>query len=44
MVQRLGRCLNQELGEIVVVVKMPLTRERTERPHEPLLYPGIVHW
>ena len=26
-----------ELGEIVVAVKMPLTRNGTERPREPLL-------
>ena len=28
------------LSEIVVAVKMPRTRSRTERPHEPSLYSG----
>ena len=44
MVQRLGRCLNQGLGEIVVPVKMPVTRDWTERPREPLLQPDIGFW
>lgn len=30
-------CLSHELGEIVVAVKMPLTRNGTERPREPSL-------
>ena len=30
-------CLNNRLGEIVVPVKMPVTRSRTERPHGALL-------
>ena len=29
--------LNRELGEIVVSVKMPITRDGTKRPREPLL-------
>ena len=29
--------LNNRLGEIVVPVKMPVTRSRTERPHGALL-------
>ena len=32
-----GRCLNRELSEIVVSVKMPITRDGTKRPREPLL-------
>ena len=32
MAQRLGRCLNQGLGEIAIRVKMLVTRGRTERP------------
>ena len=35
---------NEDLGEVVVPVKMPDTRRRTERPHEPLLYPGTGFW
>ena len=42
MVQRLGHCLSHELGEIVVSVKMPITRNGTERPREPLLQLHIV--
>ena len=41
MVQRSGHCLNRELGEIVVPVKTPVTRDRTERPREPLLQLNI---
>jgi hypothetical protein len=37
MVQRSGHCLSHELGEIVVSVKMPITRSGTKRPREPLL-------
>ena len=37
MVQRSGHCLSHELGEIEVSVKMPVTRNGTERPREPLL-------
>ena len=44
MVQRHGRCLNVESGEIEVQVKMPGTRGQTERPREPLLHPGIGSW
>ena len=33
-----GHCLGRELGEIVVAVKMPPTRNGTKRPREPLLY------
>ena len=29
--------LNRELSEIVVSVKMPITRDGTKRPREPLL-------
>ena len=29
--------INRELGEIVVSVKMPITRDGTKRPREPLL-------
>ena len=42
MVQRSGHCLNHELGEIEVSVKMPITRNGTERPREPLLQLHIV--
>ena len=41
MVQRSGYCLGHELGEIVVAVKMPRTRNGTKRPHEPLLQLSI---
>ena len=37
MVQRSGHCLGHELGEIVVSVKMPITRSGTKRPREPSL-------
>ena len=37
MVQRSGHCLSHELGEIEVSVKMPITRNGTKRPREPLL-------
>ena len=37
MVQRSGHCLSHELGEIEVSVKMPVTRNGTKRPREPLL-------
>ncbi len=37
MVQRSEHCLGHELGEIVVSVKMPITRNGTERPREPSL-------
>ena len=42
MVQRLGRCLNEELGEIEMPVKTPATRNGTERPRAPLLQLDIV--
>ena len=44
MVQRIGRCLGHELGEIEVSVKTPITRSGTERPREPLLqlYTGFT--
>ena len=32
-----GHCLNERLGEILVPVKMQVTRDRTERPHGALL-------
>ena len=35
-------CLNQESGEIVVLVKMQATRGWTERPREALLQLDIV--
>lgn len=35
IVKRVGHCLNQALSEIVVAVKMPPTRRRTERPYRP---------
>lgn len=41
MVQRSGYCLSHELGEIVVTVKMPFTRNGTERPREPSLQLNI---
>ena len=41
MVQRFGRCLDRELGEIVVPVKTPATLSGTERPCAPLLQLGI---
>ena len=44
MAQRVGRCLNEGLGEIVVSVKMPITRRKTERPREPLLQLDIGVW
>ncbi len=44
MVQQLGRCLNEGLGETVAAVKMPLTRIGTERPREPLLQLDIGFW
>ena len=31
-------CLSHELGEIVVSVKMPITRSGTKRPREPSLH------
>jgi hypothetical protein len=37
MAQRVGRCLNERLGEIRVSVKIPTTYGKTERPREPLL-------
>ena len=42
MVQRSGHCLSHELGEIEVSEKMPVTRNGTERPREPLLQLHIV--
>ena len=33
----MGTCLRHELGEIVVSVKMPITRNGTERPRAPSL-------
>ena len=36
-----GHCLSHELGEIVVSVKMPITRNGTERPREPSLQLNI---
>ena len=41
---RSRRCLNEELGEVVVPVQMLGTRSRTERPHEPSLYSGTGDW
>ncbi len=41
MAQRLGRCLNEVLSEIVIPVKMPGTHGKTERPRAPLLEPGV---
>ena len=35
------RCLSHELGEIVVSVKTPVTRNGTERPHAPSLQLNI---
>ena len=35
LVGQVPTCTNR--GEVVVPVKMPDTRRRTERPHEPLL-------
>ncbi len=35
-------CLNRELGEIVVSVKMPITRNGTKRPREPSLQLSAV--
>lgn len=43
-VQRLGHCLNERPGEIVVPVKMQVTRDRTERPHGALLQLDIGFW
>src|SRR5665647_459985 len=40
MAERLLRCLNRELGEIAVRVKMLVTRSRTERPRD--LYYSLV--
>jgi len=37
MAQRLGDCLNEELGEIALRVKMLVTHGRTKRPREALL-------
>src|SRR6267378_3692479 len=44
MAQRLGRCLNEGSGEIVVSVKMPSTRGWTERPRAPLLQLDVGVW
>eukprot|EP00825_Cyclidium_porcatum_P037228 TRINITY_DN406_c0_g1_i3.p2 TRINITY_DN406_c0_g1~~TRINITY_DN406_c0_g1_i3.p2 ORF type:complete len:124 (+),score=1.61 TRINITY_DN406_c0_g1_i3:77-448(+) len=44
MVQRLGRCLNEKLGEIVARAKMRVTRIRTKRPHGALLHLNIGFW
>ena len=45
MVQRIGHCLDHALGEIVVSVKTPVTRNGTERPREPLLQLNIgIGW
>lgn len=43
-VQRSGHCLNERLGEIIVPVKMQVTRDRTERPRGALLQPDIEFW
>ncbi len=40
MEQRDPRCLNRELGEIALRVKMLVTRSRTERPRD--LYYSLV--
>src|SRR5699024_6114346 len=40
MAQRLLYCLNRELGEIALRVKMLVTRSRTERPRD--LYYSLV--
>ena len=38
--QRSGHCLNERLGEIIVPVKMQVTRDRTENPVE--LYCSLI--
>jgi hypothetical protein len=40
MVQQLGRCLNEGLGEIELAVQMRLTRGWTKRPRGALLQLG----
>ena len=37
-----GHCLNRDSSEIVVSVKMPITRDGTKRPREPLLQLNIA--
>jgi hypothetical protein len=44
MAQRLGHCLDQRLGEIVLPVKMPVTRDWTERPRGALLQLDVGFW
>ncbi len=44
MAQRSGRCLDERHCEFVVPVKMPVTRDKTERPRAPLLYPSSEFW
>src|SRR5690625_3609480 len=39
--QRLEHCLNERPGEIILCVKMRITRDRTERPRGALLYSDI---
>src|SRR5699024_1080842 len=39
--QRLEHCLNERPGEIILCVKMRITRARTERPRGALLYSDI---
>ena len=36
-----GHCRNHDLSEIVVSVKMPIARDGTKRPREPLLQLSI---
>ena len=44
MAQRVPHCLEGSPAEIVMPVKMPATRGRTERPREASLQPGIGLW
>ena len=41
MAERSGYCLNEGPGEIALAVKMPFTRDKTERPRGALLKLGI---
>ena len=40
----LGTVSTERLGEIIVPVKMQVTRDRTERPRGALLQPDIECW
>src|SRR5699024_11997017 len=42
-VQRLGHCLNERPGEIILCVKMRITRDWTERPRGALVYVDIEY-